>query len=231
MAKHILIIEDREGHLDAFDEAVNLAIEGGAIEKEDTIFLVGANQDAEKVYIEIFERPTYRPCGSFNELRQIIQGVKGDKLLLLDLALPGVHGTKGIDFFEDEEIREFYATLTNDESARSVILLYSSSLQLREKYERLKANGKEDRLHWLEKKPEDVDSAEEILYEGLNLFFNRPLNHIGIRLELNALHIDETEKDGFEAFFKKVNASRQFPKGALKWLTSDWVSKVHNRVC
>jgi hypothetical protein len=232
MAKHILLIEDQESRIQKLKGAMDRALEGGALDLDDRYYLVGAHRDADHAHDGIATDPEYQPfytaCKSFRALKEFIQDKHGDRLILLDLDLDGVHG-RNASAFDSDNVPNFYAQLTRDGRSRTAIMLYSWGQQTQRKYERIVAcDGNPDLISWLDKTPDKPKDADQILLAGLNLYFGKPLEITPIRLELSAFHcIGNRRKGAMTGYFKAISSGGYYPDGTLNWLTSSWLKEVY----
>jgi hypothetical protein len=229
MAKTIFAVEDDEARLFHLRAALENAVKAGALEEDDTYRVVGAHKQAHlthSTYTNVAgNSETYVECRKFEKLKTILaQPV--NKLILLDVDLEGVHG-RGGSRFRRPDVIAFYAQLTNTADCITALLIYSTSQGAKHKVELIQeANGREDRIDWIDLKPDSRDQADKILRDGLNLYFNRPLQHAAISMRLSELHNKELSRTGFERYFKRSNSANMYPPGAMEWLTSDWLREV-----
>lgn len=229
MAKTIFAIEDQEDHLLHLGHAMKGAKAKGGLEEDDQFYLVGAHARAKDVHKLIIEDPEFQglyvQSTTFENLMSVLEK-QVNKLLLLDLDLSGVHG-RGADKFVRGPIPTFYAKLTNAPSHNTAVLIYSTALRPKQKVDLVvDAQGRKDRVGWLDTNPFNSVEADQILKEGLNVYFNRPLDHPAIALQLSAFHKRKLKKRAFASYFTGSNSGNQFPAGALEWLTSDWLRDV-----
>lgn len=228
MAKQILIIEDSPAHLQNFKTVFDAASHGRGLGATDTIHYIFAHQDAHERHTVVSNFPNYHACKSFEELVVEIDQIKGDKLILLDVDLRGVHSFSEGNFQLSHEVLRFYARVVN-ENVDSCILFYSSGLQPSINAKKLVDLGaREEAVSSIQKSPGLFEGAQAIVRAGLDLFFNCPLQAKPILLKLQALHSDYCSTQQFTIWFESLSSGR-YPEGTLQWLTSDWLRDLLKR--
>ena len=223
MAKQILIIEDNTAHLQNFKAVLDAALQGRALEATDTIHFIYAHEDAHRRNSVVSNFPNYHACNSFKDLISTIEQIEGDRLILLDIDLRGVHSFREGNFELSPDVLGSYAAVVN-ENMNSCILFYSSGLQPSINARKLVDLGARDEaVSSIQKSPGLFEGAQAIVSAGLDLFFNCPLHSKPILLKLQALHGDFCSTQEFTSWFDSLNSGAKYPKGTLQWLTSNWL--------
>lgn len=225
MVRTIVAVEDRENRLRRFASVLPDALAGAG--PGDDFLLIGAHSRARRHHgtLRADFRERYASCENFAELRNRLETVQGEKVILLDIELPGVHVRRKTGEQSAWLPTDYIEMLKNDPGMS--LLLYSGSIWVKENLRFLIENGApRDRVRACQEHSGlRGGKPEKIILDGLDLAYGSPLEDQGVRHYLGQVLLNGLPREAFLSKWGEV-AGSHYREGCAEWLSSPWVLEM-----